>query len=82
MQSHIAMVQVRSGVVDSSFQILREEVCNFQSLNQCFVDRTFRTGLPHIKLPQEGENSPLLGSRVTHPPQNESFQSSIRELAL
>lgn len=67
MQSDIAMVQVRSGVEDSSFQILGEEVCNFQRLNQCFVDRTIRIGLPHIKLPHEGENSPLLGSRVTPP---------------
>ena len=67
MQSDIAMVQVRSGVVDSSFQILREEVCNFQRLNQWFVDRTIRIDLPHIKLAQEGENSPLLGSRVTSP---------------
>jgi len=79
MQSDIAMVQVGSGVVDSSYQILREEVYNFQRLNQCFVDRTIRIGLPHIKLPQEGENSHSLGSRVTP---HESFQSSIWELAL
>ena len=67
MQSDIAMVQVRSGVVDSSFQILREEVCNFQRLNQCFVDRTMRVGLPHIKLPQEGREFPLIGEQGDPP---------------
>ena len=58
MQSDIAMVQVGSGEVDSSFKILREEVCNFQRLNQCFVDRTIRIGLPHIKLPHKKERIP------------------------